>query len=164
VKTVEEKIRETTPETEQALASRTLTVEFNADVEDGMPWRFRPTQRYVEIKPGESALAFYTAENTSKQAITGVSTYNVTPQAAGVYFNKIQCFCFEVMVNEELHGKSSICTVFLGSVSGSGAGCSCVYTSMYLAFAISVAVFPIAYIWPRSQHRMAFPKCCICPS
>mmetsp|Transcript_1765 Transcript_1765/g.5121 ORF Transcript_1765/g.5121 Transcript_1765/m.5121 type:complete len:126 (-) Transcript_1765:343-720(-) len=60
-----------------------------------MPWRFRPTQRYVEIKPGESALAFYTAENTSKQAITGVSTYNVTPQAAGVYFNKIQCFCFE---------------------------------------------------------------------
>lgn len=49
-------------------ASRSITVEFNADVEDGMPWRFRPTQRAVQIKPGESALAFYTAHNTRSDA------------------------------------------------------------------------------------------------
>ncbi|KAK6941206.1 Cytochrome c oxidase assembly protein CtaG/Cox11 [Dillenia turbinata] len=49
----------------------------------------------VKVKPGESALAFYTAENRSSAPITGVSTYNVTPMKAAVYFNKIQCFCFE---------------------------------------------------------------------
>ncbi|KAJ3697646.1 hypothetical protein LUZ61_001351 [Rhynchospora tenuis] len=75
--------------------SREIVVQFNADVADGMPWKFTPTQREVRVKPGESALAFYTAENRSSAAITGVSTYNVTPMKAAVYFNKIQCFCFE---------------------------------------------------------------------
>nr|CAD1822397.1 unnamed protein product [Ananas comosus var. bracteatus] len=69
--------------------SRELVVQFNADVADGMPWKF------VRVKPGESALAFYTAENLSSTPITGVSTYNVTPMKAAIYFNKIQCFCFE---------------------------------------------------------------------
>ena len=68
---------------------------FNADVSDGMPWRFRPSQRSVTLRPGESTLAFYVAENLSNKSIIGVSTYNVTPQQAGYYFNKIQCFCFE---------------------------------------------------------------------
>ncbi|XP_009780090.1 cytochrome c oxidase assembly protein COX11, mitochondrial isoform X1 [Nicotiana sylvestris] len=75
--------------------SREIAVQFNADVADGMPWKFIPTQREVRVKPGESALAFYTAENRSSTPITGVSTYNVTPMKAAVYFNKIQCFCFE---------------------------------------------------------------------
>ncbi|KAL7104207.1 hypothetical protein ACP275_08G228600 [Erythranthe tilingii] len=77
------------------VASREIVVQFNADVADGMPWKFVPTQREVRVKPGESALAFYTAENKSAAPITGVSTYNVTPMKAAVYFNKIQCFCFE---------------------------------------------------------------------
>ncbi|XP_021278445.1 cytochrome c oxidase assembly protein COX11, mitochondrial [Herrania umbratica] len=77
------------------VATREIVVQFNADVADGMPWKFIPTQREVRVKPGESALAFYTAENRSSTPITGVSTYNVTPMKAAVYFNKIQCFCFE---------------------------------------------------------------------
>ncbi|KAI3451343.1 hypothetical protein Pfo_008014 [Paulownia fortunei] len=77
------------------VTSREIIVQFNADVADGMPWKFVPTQREVRVKPGESALAFYTAENRSSTPITGVSTYNVTPMKAAVYFNKIQCFCFE---------------------------------------------------------------------
>ncbi|KAJ6798307.1 putative cytochrome c oxidase assembly protein COX11, mitochondrial [Iris pallida] len=80
---------------EGTATSRELVVQFNADVADGMPWKFSPTQREVRVKPGESALAFYTAENRSSAPITGVSTYNVTPMKAAVYFNKIQCFCFE---------------------------------------------------------------------
>lgn len=75
--------------------TREIVVQFNADVSDGMQWKFVPTQREVKVKPGESALAFYTAENKSPNPITGVSTYNVTPMKAAVYFNKIQCFCFE---------------------------------------------------------------------
>ncbi|XP_068640051.1 cytochrome c oxidase assembly protein COX11, mitochondrial isoform X2 [Aristolochia californica] len=77
------------------VTSRDIVVQFNADVADGLQWKFTPTQREVRIKPGESALAFYTAENCSSTPITGVSTYNVTPMKAAIYFNKIQCFCFE---------------------------------------------------------------------
>ncbi|XVE79254.1 hypothetical protein DITRI_Ditri14bG0042900 [Diplodiscus trichospermus] len=90
---VEEKIAR--HEKEGTVATREIVVQFNADVADGMPWKFIPTQREVRVKPGESALAFYTAENRSSTPITGVSTYNVTPMKAAVYFNKIQCFCFE---------------------------------------------------------------------
>ncbi|KAJ9168560.1 hypothetical protein P3X46_020066 [Hevea brasiliensis] len=90
---VEEKIARHAKE--GTVTTRDIVVQFNADVADGMPWKFIPTQREVRVKPGESALAFYTAENRSSTPITGVSTYNVTPMKAAVYFNKIQCFCFE---------------------------------------------------------------------
>ncbi|XP_009389648.1 cytochrome c oxidase assembly protein COX11, mitochondrial-like isoform X3 [Musa acuminata AAA Group] len=93
LQSVEEKIARHAQEGTKT--SRELVVQFNADVADGMPWKFTPTQREVRVKLGESALAFYTAENRSSTPITGVSTYNVTPMKAAVYFNKIQCFCFE---------------------------------------------------------------------
>lgn len=97
--TVEGKLRQRASQRDEALeaaaAQREITVSFNADTADGMPWRFVPTQREVKVRPGQSTLAFYTASNGSDKAITGVSTYNVTPQKAGYYFNKIQCFCFE---------------------------------------------------------------------
>jgi cytochrome c oxidase assembly protein subunit 11 len=80
---------------EAAAAARELTVTFNADVSDGLPWKFVPTQRSVRVRPGQSTLAFYTASNLGDAAVTGVSTYNVAPQQAGQYFNKVQCFCFE---------------------------------------------------------------------
>ncbi|KAI4299646.1 hypothetical protein L6164_033082 [Bauhinia variegata] len=91
--TVEEKIAR--HDRDETVTTREIVVQFNADVSDGMPWKFVPTQREVRVKPGESALAFYTAENRSSTPIIGVSTYNVTPMKAAVYFNKIQCFCFE---------------------------------------------------------------------
>lgn len=98
-KTVEDKLKarreNPNPVVEAAAASQMLTVSFAANVVDGMPWKFEPTQRSVKVRPGQSALAFYRASNTSDQAVTGVSTYNVTPNQAGYYFNKIQCFCFE---------------------------------------------------------------------
>jgi cytochrome c oxidase assembly protein subunit 11 len=75
--------------------ARQLTVHFNADTSSSMPWTFVPQQRVVKVVPGETALAFYTAHNPTDAPVTGVSTYNVTPMRAGLYFNKIQCFCFE---------------------------------------------------------------------
>lgn len=74
---------------------REITVTFNADVADGLPWRFSPAQRAVVVRPGQSALAFFTARNLGERPVTGVSTYNVAPQQAGAHFNKVQCFCFE---------------------------------------------------------------------
>lgn len=60
---------------------------------------------YIQVAPGETALAFYTAKNPLDKPITGISTYNVVPFEAGQYFNKIQCFCFEeqqLNANEEV--------------------------------------------------------------
>eukprot|EP00049_Salpingoeca_infusionum_P007974 m.128737 g.128737 ORF g.128737 m.128737 type:complete len:222 (-) comp13875_c1_seq18:280-945(-) len=77
------------------IEERELTVRFNADTSANMQWKFRPQQKEVKLVPGETALAFYTATNPTDKAVTGISTYNVVPYEAGLYFNKIQCFCFE---------------------------------------------------------------------
>ena len=75
--------------------SRLLTIEFTSDVSPNLAWKFEPAQRFVRVQPGETALAFYEATNSHAEPITGISTYNVSPQKAGLYFHKIQCFCFE---------------------------------------------------------------------
>lgn len=73
---------------------RYVTVRFNADREPGLPWRFRPMQREIRVRLGETAVAFFEAENTGDAPITGTATYNVTPFKVGPYFSKIECFCF----------------------------------------------------------------------
>ena len=74
--TVEEKLQKRLQENdtslESAAAARNLTVSFNADVSDGMNWKFVPTQRSVKISPGQSTLAFYTAHNLSDKSVTGL--------------------------------------------------------------------------------------------
>ena len=77
---------------------RLLTVRFNADVADALKWKFSPQQHEIKVVPGEAALAFYTATNRTDEHIIGVASYNVQPEQAAVYFNKIQCFCFEEQV------------------------------------------------------------------
>src|SRR3546814_3996979 len=71
-----------------------ITVRLNSDTAAGMPWKFQPEERSVVVKPGEETLIFYQASNPTDKAITGQAAYNVTPDKAGQYFNKIQCFCF----------------------------------------------------------------------
>ena len=71
-----------------------MTVEFDSNVAPGLPWRFEPLQRNVTVHLGEQKLVFFTAENTGNEAMIGHATFNVTPQTSGIYFNKIQCFCF----------------------------------------------------------------------
>ncbi|EEC44114.1 predicted protein, partial [Phaeodactylum tricornutum CCAP 1055/1] len=72
-----------------------LTVRFDTTVGDVLPWSFVPVQLDVKVVPGETALSFFRVTNHSDKAITGVATYNVHPPKVGVYFQKIQCFCFE---------------------------------------------------------------------
>lgn len=79
----------------QPVVSRPIRVQFNSDCAANMPWKFAPAQREVVVVPGQTALAFFTAENPTDKPIYGISTYNVTPQKMGKYFHKIQCFCFE---------------------------------------------------------------------
>lgn len=75
--------------------SRSIKVTFDANVMPDLPWVFKPEQKEVTVKTGENTLAFYAAENISNEDIIGTAVYNVTPAKAGIYFNKIQCFCFE---------------------------------------------------------------------
>lgn len=72
-----------------------IDVTFNADTDRDLAWRFEPLQGRVTVRAGESALAFYRADNLGEVPIVGSATFNVTPQVAGAYFNKIDCFCFE---------------------------------------------------------------------
>jgi len=72
---------------------KTLRIMFNSDVSDKLQWSFKPQQRELRLVPGETALAFYTAKNLTDRDITGIASYNITPDKAGAYFNKIQCFC-----------------------------------------------------------------------
>lgn len=72
-----------------------ITVRFDTTVPDVLPWSFVPVQLDVKVVPGETALSFFRVTNHSDKAITGVATYNVHPPKVGLYFQKIQCFCFE---------------------------------------------------------------------
>ena len=63
-----------------------------------MPWEFKPVQREMELKIGETGLAFYEAYNPTDHPVAGQAAYNVTPYSAGGYFEKIACFCFTEQV------------------------------------------------------------------
>jgi cytochrome c oxidase assembly protein Cox11 len=87
-------------ENPSARSDRTVTVFFDTSVSPALPWKFAPVQRSVTLHLGQDALVFFTAENDSAQDLVGHATFNVTPEKAGLYFKKIQCFCF----NEERLG------------------------------------------------------------
>ncbi|MDF3034340.1 MAG: cytochrome oxidase assembly protein [Alphaproteobacteria bacterium] len=80
------------------VVDREITVRFNADTHRDLPWHFRPLQTQIKVKIGENALAFYESQNWSDKPVCGMATYNVTPDKAGIYFNKVSCFCFEEQV------------------------------------------------------------------
>ncbi len=74
---------------------RSIVVRFNATTSPNLPWRFAPNETTVKVKLGEDRLASYVGQNRSQQVITGVATYNVTPEKVGRYFHKTACFCFD---------------------------------------------------------------------
>jgi len=76
------------------VASNTMVIRFDANVERGMPWDFRPLQAKDTVSVGARDMAIYTAKNLSDKPITGRASFNVEPEQAGRYFSKVQCFCF----------------------------------------------------------------------
>jgi len=75
--------------------TKKITIEFDANVDQKLPWKFVPKHRRTEVTTGENALIFYESENFGNYDIIGTSVYNVTPDKAGKYFVKVHCFCFE---------------------------------------------------------------------
>ncbi len=76
-------------------SNRIITVRFDTAVAPNLPWRFMPEQRQVKVHLGEEKLVFFSAENLGDTAIVGHATFNVLPETTGIYFKKIQCFCFD---------------------------------------------------------------------
>lgn len=77
---------------------QTITIRFDGSVGAGMPWRFRPMQREMTLRIGETGLAFFEAYNPTDRVIAGTASYNVAPDEAGGFFTKIECFCFTMQV------------------------------------------------------------------
>lgn len=73
---------------------RKIIVRFDGSLEAGMPWEFKPEVPSMELRIGETGLAFYEAYNPTDRVVAGTASYNVTPDQAGGYFTKIECFCF----------------------------------------------------------------------
>lgn len=73
---------------------QTMDVRFDSNTSGGLPWDFRPLQRRVTVKIGETVQVDFAATNIYSKPTRGRATFNVTPLAAGAYFNKVECFCF----------------------------------------------------------------------
>ena len=86
-------VKETLPEA-SAVVDRPITVRFDSNIDPALHWRFKPVQRSLKLKVGESGLAFFEAKNLEDRPVTGTATFNVTPLKAAPYFVKIECFCF----------------------------------------------------------------------
>ncbi len=74
---------------------QTVLVRFDGNVAPGLPWKFGPNDREVTVKLGETRETSFHVKNLSDKPVRAQATFNVTPVAAGVYFNKIACFCFD---------------------------------------------------------------------
>lgn len=79
---------------DRPVLDRTVVVRFDSNVDPNLAWHFEPAQRSVKVKLGEEKLVYFRATNRSQRPVVGTATYNVTPEPAAPWFNKIQCFCF----------------------------------------------------------------------
>jgi cytochrome c oxidase assembly protein subunit 11 len=80
------------------ILDQTVKIRFDASVEQGMPWIFKPVVRSMELRIGETGIAYYEAYNPTDRVIAGTASFNVFPDTAGGYFTKIECFCFTEQV------------------------------------------------------------------
>ena len=76
------------------IAAGLITVRFDAQVAPGLDWEFRPLKNAIAVHPGAQNQVFFRAVNRTAAPVTAQAVYNVTPTKAGIYFDKLQCFCF----------------------------------------------------------------------
>ncbi|HCP81067.1 MAG TPA: cytochrome c oxidase assembly protein [Octadecabacter sp.] len=82
----------------ETILDQTITIRFESALAADMPWNFKPVQREMDVRIGETVLAFYEATNPTDEPIAGTASYNVAPYEAGAFFDKIDCFCFEQQI------------------------------------------------------------------
>lgn len=76
------------------VSDKSVRITLDANINRDLPWSFKPVDRDFAVRLGEETMAFYEAHNPTDRTITGTAVFNVTPQKAAIYFNKIDCFCF----------------------------------------------------------------------
>jgi len=74
---------------------REITIQFLTQVSNGMPWEFRPLERQLSVKPGESYSTRFYVRNRARQPVTGQAIPSVSPAAASLHLHKTECFCFD---------------------------------------------------------------------
>ncbi|GAA3999874.1 cytochrome c oxidase assembly protein [Sphingomonas humi] len=91
------------PGAQAALAP--VGVRFDANVNSALPWEFKPETNTTRVVPGARIVTYFTAKNLTARETTGTATFNVTPEIAGQYFSKLECFCF---TEQTLHGGQKV--------------------------------------------------------
>ena len=82
------------------ILDRVVRVYFDANIEQGAPLDFKPSQPYVDVRIGETMMTYFELTNTSDEPVRAMASKNVVPHKAGVYFEKLECFCFEEQTYE----------------------------------------------------------------
>lgn len=77
-----------------APGQRTLTVRFDSNLGGNLPWSFEAETKEITLRTGETKTVFYKVTNRTDRTISATAAYNVTPDQAGGYFDKLSCFCF----------------------------------------------------------------------
>lgn len=126
-------------EAPREVLDRKITVRFNADTAPGLGWSFEPVQRDMTLKVGETGLAYYRAKNLTDHPIVGQAIYNVTPDKAGEYFDKIACFCFNQQRLEPGETVDMPVTFFVDPSMAKDRGMDDVYN-----ITLSYTFFPVA--------------------
>jgi cytochrome c oxidase assembly protein subunit 11 len=134
------------------VAGRLVTVRFDANIAPDLGWDFRPPAP-VQVHPGEERTVAYRAVNTSQESVTGTATYNVTPAKVGLYFDKIQCFCFTRQHLDPGEGKDLTVTFFVDPDIATDLNTSDVDT-----ITLSYTMFRAKEQDPQSSERTAPPR------
>lgn len=74
--------------------SRSITIQFVANVNSKLPWQFATEQQSIQVHPGKLTEVFFNARNDAEVAIVGNAVPSIAPSTASLYFNKTECFCF----------------------------------------------------------------------
>jgi cytochrome c oxidase assembly protein subunit 11 len=78
----------------QVDAARTVTLEFDTNLRNDLPWTFRPMEKSLQLHPGELKQVMFEIRNNSDRPVTGQAIPSYGPQVAGLHFRKLECFCF----------------------------------------------------------------------
>jgi cytochrome c oxidase assembly protein subunit 11 len=77
-------------------SDRTVLMQFDSNLRDGLPWKFRAMQATAPVHPGQIVQVSYEVSNTSDHAISGQAIASYAPAGAAAYVRKLECFCFSI--------------------------------------------------------------------
>ena len=135
---------------------RKVTVRFDSNVAGGLPWKFEPEQTEVEVRIGEVKTVYYKVINMAAREITAQAGYNVTPPTVGLYFHKINCFCFteQTMKPGETRDMAVVFYVDPSLVKDSDQDPLNTITLSYTFFPVDAPQKPVADAEPKTSKKL----------